>query len=466
MSTRSRKLFRRSADQQDELDDRLPYVDQATYLSNTASGRVQVMHALWFYEKPLDYDGLRKFHENFGHTMAARRIERSPLPFGRHRWVLPEDSVGPLYIAENSRPRSELGEWFEERTHVPIDPVNGPSWHIGVQPFSDGSTGISILVSHCVIDGAGGVMAALEAMLGHRREHMYSRPGARTKWQAIRSDLRQTRRDLPEVGKALVDAAKLAYRRRGDVAENRRQRPQVVASSTADEYVRVPFATAVFNAAEWDARAEALNGNSYSLVGAFAAELGKRMGRSRKSDGKVSLMVVINDRLTLDDTRANAMLFTNILVDPSGFTADLTEMRSNIRGALKSIKESPDESFALLPLTPFIPKRAVNRTADLVFGDLPVTCSNFGEVPTMVGCVDGVTNASFVTASGPDQNMRKSELERAGGLLIVTSGRYDGQLIVGAFGYRTDGGENSREALREILEQVAADFGVTPTMTF
>ncbi|MEZ0049797.1 hypothetical protein ABIA30_000787 [Mycobacterium sp. MAA66] len=465
MSTGLRKLFRRSTDKVDELDDRLPYMDQATFLSNTASGRVQVMHAIWFYEKPVDYDGLHKFHENFSHTMAARRIERSPLPFGRHRWVLPEDSAVPLDVAENTRPRSELGDWFEERTHTPIDPVNGPSWHIAVQPFSDGSTGISIMVSHCVIDGAGGVMSALEAMMGHRREHLYDPPGSRTKWRAIRSDLRQARRDLPETGKALVNAAKMAYRHHNAVAENRNQRPPVAPHSGSDEYVRVPFATAIFNAAEWDARAEALNGNSYSLVAGFAAELGRRMGRSRSSDGKVSLMVVINDRLTLDDTRANAMLFTNIVVDPHGVTTDLTEMRSNIRGALKSIKDAPDESFALLPLTPFIPKRAVNRTADLVFGDVPVTCSNFGEIPTMVGCVDGATNATFVTAAGADQNMRKADLDRTGGMLIVASARYDGQLILGVIGYRT-GADNRRAALRELLDETAAEFGLTPTMTF
>lgn len=465
MSTRTGKLFRRSADKREELDDRLPYVDQATYLSNTASGRVQVMHAIWFYENPVDYDGLRTFHEHFSHTMAARRIERSAVPFGRHRWVLPEESAVPLEISENERPRSELGDWFEERTHVPVDPVNGPSWHMAVQPFSDGSTGISILVSHCVIDGAGGVMSAVEAMLGHRREHLYDPPGSRTRWQAIRSDLRQTRRDLPEVRRALVDAAKLAYRKRGEVSENRNQRPPVIATGGGDEYVKVPFATAIFDAAEWDARADALHGNSYSLVAGFAAELGRRMGRSRSSDGKVSLMVVINDRLTLDDTRANAMLFTNILVDPHGVTEDLTEMRGNIRDALKSIKDSPDESFVLLPLTPFIPKRAVNRTADLVFGDVPVTCSNFGEIPTMVGRVDGVSNATFVTAAGADQNMRRADLDRTGGMLIVASARYDGQLILGVIGYQT-GGTNTRAALGELLKDTAAEFGLTPRMTF
>jgi hypothetical protein len=464
LSTRTGKLFRRSADQQEELDDRLPYVDQATYLSNVASGRVQVMHALWFYEKPVDLDGVRKFHENFGHTMAARRIEPSRVPFGRHRWVLPEDVTAPLYISETPRPRSELGEWFEERTHTPIDPVNGPSWHMGVQPFSDGSTAISILVSHCVIDGVGGVMSALEAMLGHRREHMYAAPGSRPKWQGIRSDLRQTRRDLPEVGRAIVDGAKLAWRRRGEMS-GKDKGGAAVSAAGGDEFVKVPFATVVFNADEWDARAKSLEGNSNSMVAAFATEMGRRMGRSRASDGKVSLMVVVNDRLSLDDTRANAMLFTNIEVDPTHLTTDLSEMRVNVRDALKSVKETPDESFVLLPLTPFIPKRAVSKTADLVFGDLVTTCSNFGEVPTMVGSVDGVTNATVLTAAGADQNIRKSDLDRTGGILIITSGRYDGQLIVGAFGYQT-GAENSRARLHSLLEEVAADFGVTPTISF
>ena len=37
--------------------------------------------------EPVDLDGLRRFNENFGKGMVARYIERSPLPFGRHRWV-------------------------------------------------------------------------------------------------------------------------------------------------------------------------------------------------------------------------------------------------------------------------------------------------------------------------------------------------------------------------------------------
>lgn len=465
MSNWSDHLFHRSADDGAEQPDHLAYVDQATFLSNIASGRRQIMHALWFYEEPLDYDGLRKFHESFGHTMASRRIERSPVPFGRHRWVLPAYAPGPLDIAETARPRSELSDWLQERSQVPVDPEHGPSWHMGVQPFTDGSTGVSIVVSHCVIDGAGGVMSALEAMNGFQRPLPYSAPHSRRRWQAIKADLRQTRRDLPDVRHALASAIRLARKRRGDAAANRDARPSVPRSVDADEIVAVPFATALFNAAEWDRRAEELHGNSYSLVAAYASRLGELMGRAGKDDGQISLMVVVNDRLSLEDTRANAMLFTHINVDPNGMTEDLTSMRNNIRTALKTVKDTPDESFELLPLTPFIPRRAVGATANLVFGDLPVTCSNFGDVPLIIGSVDGVSNASVMTCFGADQNMRKADLERGGGMLIVASGRYNDQVIIGAVGYQV-GAANERKELLALVEQTADEFGLAPTMTF
>ena len=69
------------------------------------------MQVVWVYEHPVDFDGLRRFHQNFGYGLYGRRIERSPLPFGRHRWV---SSLGPpsdLDIAERARPRADLGDW-------------------------------------------------------------------------------------------------------------------------------------------------------------------------------------------------------------------------------------------------------------------------------------------------------------------------------------------------------------------
>ena len=65
----------------------VPYTDQALLLALRSAGQQAVMQVVWLYEHPIDLDGVRRFHRDFGHGLAGRRIERSPLPFGRHRWI-------------------------------------------------------------------------------------------------------------------------------------------------------------------------------------------------------------------------------------------------------------------------------------------------------------------------------------------------------------------------------------------
>ncbi|MDR3662932.1 MAG: hypothetical protein P4L86_21525 [Mycobacterium sp.] len=441
--------------------DRLDYMDQATFLSYRANGRVQVGMALWFYEGPVDLDGLRRFNENFGKGLVARYIERSPLPFGRHRWVAAPAIQRPVDIAETDCPRSELSDWLEQRSRIPIDPEHGPGWHLGVQPFTDGSTAVAMVLSHCLIDGTGSVVAFMDAVLGTERDLGYGQPRSRTRWQAIRADLRQTVRDLPEVRRTVAVAAKMAYRRRGEVTA-----AQAAAGMVGDdEFVYVPFASANIEIGHWDARAAELGGNSYSLVSAFAVRLGVRMGRQRERDGAISLMVAINDRTSLEDTRANAMTFTTFAVDPATATTDLTELRGAIRTALRSSREQPDESFQLLPLTPFIPRRAVRRTAAMVLGELPVTCSNVGDVPDLVGRIDGTHQADVVNCWGVEQNVKKRDIEQPGGLLVVTALRHNGKVTLGVVGYQV-GAENTKATLRDRVRQTLDELGVTPTAVY
>lgn len=441
--------------------DRLDYIDQATFLSYRANGRVQVGMALWFYEGPVDLDGLRRFNENFGKGLVARYIERSPLPFGRHRWVAATGAPRPIDIAETACPRSELSDWLEERAQIPIDPEHGPGWTLGVQPFTDGSTAVAIVLSHCLIDGTGSVVAFMDAILGNERDLGYGRPRSRTRWQAIRSDLRQTFRDLPEVRRTIAVAAKLARERRAEMTAT----PSTGGSTDGDEHVHVPFASAIIDLDHFDARAAELGGNNYSLVSAFATRLGVRMGRQRARDGAVSLMVSINDRTSLDDTRANAMTFTTFTVDPATATAELTELRGTIRTALREAREQPDESFQLLPLTPFIPRRAVRHTAAMVLGELPVTCSNVGDVPELVGRVDGAHQADYVICWGVEQNVTKRDIEQPGGLLVVTALRHNGKVTLGVVGYQV-GAENTKAVLRDHVQQTLDELGVTPLVVY
>lgn len=441
--------------------DRLDYIDQATFLSYRANGRVQVGMALWFYEGPVDLDGLRRFNENFGKGMVARYIERSPLPFGRHRWVAASGAPRPVDVAETPCPRSGLSDWLEARAQIPIDPEHGPGWHLGVQPFTDGSTAVAIVLSHCLIDGTGSVVAFMDAVLGNERDLGYGQPRSRTRWQAIRSDLRQTLRDLPEVRRTIAVAAKLAYQRRGEMTAA----PAAADATGGDEIVQVPFASANIDIGHFDARAAELGGNSYSLVSAFATRLGVRMGRQRARDGAISLMVAINDRTSFEDTRANAMTFTTFTVDPALATTDLTELRGEIRAALRRAREEPDESFQLLPLTPFIPRRAVRHTAAMVLGELPVTCSNVGDVPELVGRIDGTHQADFVNCWGVEQNVKKADIEQPGGLLVVTALRHNGKVTLGIVGYQV-GAENTKAALRDHVQQTLDELGVTPTVVY
>ena len=150
-------------------DNRLTFMDHALYAGHRAAGQNEVMQVVWVYEHAIDFDGLRRFHRNFGNGLLGRRIERSPLPFARHRWV---SDRGPsdIDIDECARPRAELSDWADERSQLPIDPEWGPGWHLGVLPLTDGSTAVSLVLSHFLIDGLGLIVALADAVLDNTRD--------------------------------------------------------------------------------------------------------------------------------------------------------------------------------------------------------------------------------------------------------------------------------------------------------
>ena len=86
-------------------DNLLDLFDQAFFAGHEAVGQKEVMQVGWVYRHPVDHEALRRFHRNLGCGLLGRRIERSPLPFGRHRWV---SDRGPtdLEVADRPRPRT------------------------------------------------------------------------------------------------------------------------------------------------------------------------------------------------------------------------------------------------------------------------------------------------------------------------------------------------------------------------
>lgn len=422
------------------------------------------MQALWLYPRGVDIEALRRYHRNLYHGILGRRVETSPLPFGRNRWVAAPRDEANFDVAEHSRPREELFDWADEQIELPLDPEWGPAWRLGVQSFTDGSTVVGLIESHCIADGSGSVMAAIEAMNGVHRNLGYPPPRSRSLGRAIRTDLRQFGRDLPEVARTAARAAKVFWRRRHELARPAKPVP-VPSAPPSDRSLRVPSASVFLDVADWDAKAEDLGGNSFSLVAGFAGKLAQNLGRVRASDGIATLMIPVNERDDLENTGGNVVSIANVSFDPALVTADLSGPRSAIREGLKKAREVPDEMVELLPLIPFVPKRGLAKMVDVTFGfsvDLPVSVSNMGDLPAEFLNIDG-NPAEHLIFRGIDRNVSREALDRRGGFLTITSGRYAGEIVVNVMSYQP-GGDNSRAGLRAVVGRTLDEFGLTGDM--
>lgn len=451
----------RPPDGDEPPDNRLALLDQAFYSGHRAVGQRELMQVGWVYDHALDFDGLKRFHHNLARGLLGRLIERSPLPFGRYRWVL-NPRPPEIDIAECARPRAEIGDWLDECSQVPIDPESGPGYRLSFLPFTDGATAVTLLISHNVLDGIGGVVAVAEAILGTKRDLGYPPPRSRTLPRAVVQDAARTARDAPEVARALVAAVKEARRRRHDVARAEAPRPVPVHADDADDPVVVPGVWIHIDSNDWEARAKALGGTSSSLAAGLTAKFGEHMGRRHGGDGDVKIQLLVNNR-TQGDTRAVAVAFAPVSIDPTNVTTDLNDTRAAIKQALKTLRETPDQSSQLAPLTPFTPKRTWKQLIDYALDDPdhPAVCSHLGDIGSVVSQVDG-TQCNYGYARGTSQHLTRRWLERMGGqlqlyIMYVPS---LAEVSVSVLAYQL-GGENTRPALRELAERTLAEFGLT-----
>lgn len=460
---RARESLRRRASKGDARpDNRLALADEALLAEHHAAAMTVIIQVTWVYERAVDLDGLRRFQHNLGHGLLGRRIESPALPFARHRWVV-DRGPSDIDIAEPARPRAELSDWVDERSQLPIDAERGPGWHLGVLPFTDGSTAVSLVLSHNLIDGLGLALVIVEAALGKTRDLGYPPPRSRTRLRAVVQDAQQTAQDIPEVARAVVTAAKLARkqaRSQRDSARPAVSRPVAIRGGDGDEAVLVPAITIFVDLDDWDACAESRNGASHTLAAAFAAKLAERIGRRRASDGAVTLQLPISDR-TEDDTRAMALSYARVSVDPTRVTTDLRDIRAAVKQTLRTLRETPDESSQLLWLPSLAPKRALKRMVDRMPTDLdfPVFCSYLGDLSSTISCADGTASAT-VNARGTGQHETRQWLERIGGRMIVLSGRLSGKIFI-SVGVYQPGATNTKAGLLELAEHTLAEFGLT-----
>ena len=210
------------------MDNTIDYMDQASFLGLRARDRDPLIRWCWIYDHEVDLVALRRFHHNLGQGLLGRRIERSPLPFGRDRWVA-WPGMPDIEIAPAARPRSDFRAWAAEQAVVSIDPERGPSWRLAVLPFTEGGAAVVLIVSHTIADGGGAVVAVTDAAKGITHDLGYPPPASRTRFQAVRQDARVLIRGLPEVAKSVLAALRLA--RKDGTAAVRQKAPAIPAQA-------------------------------------------------------------------------------------------------------------------------------------------------------------------------------------------------------------------------------------------
>jgi hypothetical protein len=439
----------------------LDLFDQTVFLGERATGATNLLQCVWIYNRAIDMDGLRQFHRHLQQGRLSRRIEPSPLPFGRHRWVAPKGQ-SDLEVVATPRSREELDGWLGEQANTPLDAEHGPGWHLAVLPFTDGGAAVSLVISHCLSDGVGLCEALADAANGRHDPINWPAAGSRGWWRAVREDARQTARDIPGIGRAAVAAARLARRTSagaGSAAAPLSEPP--IVSGRPDERITLPTATIFVDADEWDARAQSLGGTSNTLLAGLAAQLAQRVGRIA-ADGSVAVTMPVNERAA-GDTRANAIANVDFTVDPASATANLSEIRATIKQALIRSQDETNARWELLHLAPLLPQWLVRRWVGVsANGAASVISSNLGAVDPAAHRPDGTDADHFVMKPlGP--GVTKAVMHRLGGLLVLLSGRTHGRVFVSVLAYQP-GSSNSNDKLGHDLSSTLGDFSLTATI--
>ena len=242
------------------FDNTLAFMDQASYLWVRASGHVHGIESTWVYRRDVDIDGLRRVHDNLGHGLLGRRVEPSPLPFGRHRWVASHELPGIDVVP--ARPRAALNDWVDERAQIPVDPEFGPTWHLGVLPVQ--SLRNRSQFGRFAHGGGRARNVSCNSRSGQGRAALLRLPPPRSRprRRALNEDARQAARGVPDMVRAVGAMVKVEIRDLPSVGRPGARQKGVGVTDEIDRPVVVPTASVYIDLAEWDSRAELLNGTS------------------------------------------------------------------------------------------------------------------------------------------------------------------------------------------------------------
>ncbi len=447
---------------------RLAWLDQLAYELFRATGRSQLMQCLWLYDRDVNIDALVRTNERLAALSFNRLIEPSPFPFGRPRWVKPAGAALPIETSPAVLPRSQLLPWANQRARAPIDPVQGPAWRMSVQRFDDGSTAVSTVGSHLVIDGMGALLAIEAAANGIAVPSPYQPRGARLWLAGCVSDAWQILVDAP---RTLAALARIATTSGGSPA-GPLKKPAIPADDTRSDrptVVDLPAVAVTIEAQAWDTCAQRLGGHANTLLPSFVAALASRLGRRRASDGTINLLVPIDRRRGLNDDRALAIEFRSMTLSPEGLSTNLRPVKAALMALLRGTKELQTDTLALLlPAIAWMPRTFATALVNRLFryaDELPVSCSNLGTLPEGLAYIDSAPCGRVMTRA-VDVNVTRHDLERSHGHLVVVASCFGKMVSLCVEAYQLEPTPTTPETLRVVTLQTLAEFGLDAMIDF
>jgi len=441
---------------------RLAWLDQLAYELFRVTGRSQLMQCIWLYDREVDLAALARTNKRLDALSFNRLIEPSPLPWGRPRWVKPAGAPVPLQTSPDVVPRSRLMHWANQHARAPIDPVAGPAWRMAVQRFDGGGAAVSIVGSHLVVDGMGALRAIEAAANGVDVPGSYLPQGARGRLAGGMSDARQILADAPRSFAALARIAQASWRAPAPSTQ-RRAVTFADAIDNPQAGVELPAVAVTIESRVWDDCAARLGGRSSALLPGFVASLASNLGRSRSSDGAVNLLVPIDRRRGLEDERALAIDFRTMIVAPAGLATNLRPLNAPMKALLRGVKTNePNPLASLLPAIALMPRTVATALVNQMFAyadELPVTCSNLGALPDGLARIDGAPCGRLLTRA-VDVNVKRRDLERSHGHLVVVASRYDKTVSLCIEACQLAPAPTTTDALRLVTSRTLAEFGL------
>jgi hypothetical protein len=433
------------------------FADQGIYLAHIALGQHAVIQVLWRYLRPVDLDALTRFRDNLAHGHLARLIRPALLPFGRHQWTSAPPPSAALAVAEAPLAPEAMQAWVDAQVELPLDPARGPAWSFTIQTFTDGSTVVSLVVSHCIADGLTTAIAVSEAVRGVRRppvDPAWPARSARRAATTLGAELQRIVRDAPATLRALAELARTACTSR---ATRSTSAASAVVTIADDRTVVFPSAFIRVPTSVWDARARSLGASRLTLLAAVTAAFAEALGRVRDDD--VTLLIPVNQREGSSHSGGNGVALATLKVRVDEPRRRLHTLQRRLRDTLLRTRREPDRLAALLPLVPFVPRRAFSAASHLALGalaDLPVTCSNLGYLPKDMLQIDGGAADRFCFR-GIDRSVARRAIEARQGVATLLAGAIPGFLALSFVAYQPSVVTEPRH-LRTLVERLLADY--------